>query len=165
MSEQISVTIPVLPHIKKYLDKNTFLKCNYDLSLNDNIGIFIMRLLDTAPKYYKPIKPGTDFYIGHRGGRVRAEIININLRGYINTGKTHISSRSIHLFNSWVNDMIRREMYVYIESRLMERQREIKTIILDFIDKYNFCDDELTYWSLERWYFRNKKKLQALDQQ
>lgn len=163
MSHNISVSIPVLPHIKKYLDKNTFLKSSYNLSLNDNIGIFIMRLLDKAPKYYKPIKPGTDIYIGHRGGRVKAEIININLGGYTNANRTYISSTSIHLFNSWVNDMIRREMSVYIESRLMGEKQSVKNIICDFIDKYNFCDDELTYWSLERWYFRNKKKLESIE--
>lgn len=163
MADNINVTIPVLPHIKKYLDKNTFLKSNYNLSLNDNIGIFIMRLLDPAPKYSRPIKPGTEVYIGHRGGRTKAELININLGGYINAGRTHISSRSIHLFNAWVNDMIRREMYVYIESRLMERKQELKFVICDFIDKYNFADDELTYWSLERWYYRHKKSHETLD--
>lgn len=163
MSDHISVTIPVLPHVKKYLDKNTFLKSSYNLSLNDNIGIFIMRLLDPAPKYAKPIKPDQVIYIGHKGGRQRAEIISINLAGYSDRCRTHISSRSIHLFNAWVNDMIRREMYVYIESRLMEKKQSVKNIIYDFIDKYNFSDDELTYWSLERWYYRNKKTAEQLD--
>lgn len=163
MSEHISVAIPVLPHVKKYLDKNTFLKSSYNLSLNDNIGIFIMSLLEPTPKYAKPIKADQVIYIGHKGGRQRAEIISINLGGYSNLCRTHISSRSIHLFNAWVNDMIRREMYVYIESRLMEKKQDVKPMIYDFIDKYNFSDDDKTYWSLEKWYTRNKKKAKQVD--
>ena len=163
MSEHISVAIPVLPHVKKYLDKNTFLNSSYNLSLNDNIGIFIMSLLEPTPKYAKPIKADQVIYIGHKGGRQRAEIISINLGGYSNLCRTHISSRSIHLFNAWVNDMIRREMYVYIESRLMEKKQDVKPMIYDFIDKYNFSDDDKTYWSLEKWYTRNKKKAKQVD--
>lgn len=163
MSDHISVTIPVLPHIKKYLDKNTFLKSNYNLTLNDNIGIFIMRLLDPAPKYAKQITQTSVVYIGKKAGRKKAELININLAGYSSMRRTYISSRSIHLFNSWVDDILHREMYIYIEGRLMERGRGVELIIRDFLDKYNFSEDDLTLGSLKKWYFRMKKKHEAVN--
>lgn len=163
MYQKLSVNIPVLPHIKKHLTISRYLKAEYDLTLKDNLGVFIERFLEPPPKYYKPITETSLYYIGRKGGKKKAEMITINLGRLSDRGKYHISQKGIHLFNVWCDDIFYNEMYTYIEARLMEKRQNIQTLIHDFLDKYTICEDELSIRSVLRWYYRNRKKRESLE--
>ncbi len=188
MAEHLSIDIPVYSYIKKYLTENNFLKRNFKLTITDPIGIFIITALEAPPKYYKPLNPNTNHYITmNKGRKKKAEIISINLAGYTDRRKTYLDHKKVMALNTLVDYLIHWEMYIYIESRTgtgytaetyqtiindekvrvrkITRQHKVQTdtLINDFISKYNFNDDDLTFYSLKKWYYRYKKMQQVVN--
>lgn len=164
MAETTKLYIPVFPHIKKFIEKNTFLKGTRTLTMNDNIGCFIVKFLEPSPKRFKPITDKTHYMIGRANDKKPAHILSIDMPAwYMLHMPTYMSYHSIYLFNKWANDIMARQMFTYIEARSTEKRTDIKYLINDYLDQYNISEDELSVESLRRWYYREKKLLKRVE--
>lgn len=164
MAETTKLYIPVFPHVKKFIEKTTFLKGTRTLTMNDNIGCFIVKFLEPAPKRFKPITDKTEYMLGRANDKKLAQILSVNMPAwYMRNMPSYMSGHSIYLFNKWADDIMYRQMFTYIEARTAEKRTNVKYLINDFLDQYNINEDELSVISLMRWYYREKKLLKQVD--
>ncbi len=147
----MTLTIPVKPYIKAWLDRNYFLKGKYLLTSTDPVGIVLLALLQPVPKVY--IKPN-----GFMEGMV--EIV-IDLGANKNViGTPHLDERHWQSFNTSIEYFLLKDFYFYVETKCEAGCRK-NTAIREFQDKYDMADC-FDFETLKKKYYRYQKRMDLL---
>lgn len=146
------IRLPIKPGIKKFLiaqfGENMFLtEKNY----------FCMMVVSMLEKFEKgnPVvqRPNNkmidgDKYVGY----------NVQLSDYLlNKKGGYISNENIRLLNEALENMIRRQMYDWIQSPA-KTHKEVDYNIHAFRDLYGIFEDEMPFDNLKRWYYRERER-------
>lgn len=157
MNIEISIDVPVSSHVKKYLENSRYFKTQFKLTSTDHVGSYLMHLLKPVPKKYHPLKQNKNSV------KFTGVYWSVNLAGYSDRGKWYIDARGINCFNNFVDDIIKTELYIYVDANRYVPGNKVTNLINDFIDKYNFTTEELTFEGLKKAYFRYRKSLEFID--
>jgi hypothetical protein len=145
----ITVSIPVEEHVKKYLDKNVFISKPYRLTTKNPYSLFIMQLLN-----YKGITP----YEPTRCSRSMIEVY-IGSNNY-RQNRLCMSSHHASVFNRWVTDQIKKEFFDYVSTVLeFNPAAKIDPLIAKFVDKYELQDTQLSFQTMKRNFYRRRDEL------
>jgi len=138
--------IPVKPHVKKYLLINDFTQEPYRLNESTPAGLMLINLIEPKRRAKLPLKYN------------RNNVISVEMgsdRRY--NHKMWLPKKKAALFNSWVDDMIRREFYLFIDTILkFTEEYKIDRLIREFEMKYQLQDTKLSFQSLQRMFYRRR---------
>ncbi len=147
---QTTVRIPVLPSVRLYLiyhygERLIVSERDYPATLIRNM---LEKHCKTDPSQVRPsqkIELGAtiDIFIGKREfSSLGAYICNDNIR----------------LFSELINEQIRQEMYRFVNHP--NRQDDVVDYnIRRFQDLYGFDEDDLSFDTLKRWYYRERERI------
>ena len=147
------ILLPVKAHIKKYLEHTH----GKQMEVCDR-GYAPFLLLSLLEKHKKKdpgkVRPGQKL------------IDNLKYFGYpIYVGPkyedikgTYISNFNIFRFNDCLDDLIREEMYRYV-NHPNATDDVVDFNILRFRDLYNISEDDLPFDNLKRWYYRERERI------
>ena len=160
ITQKINVKVPVTPYVKKYIEKNGYLRNQISLTTSDPVGIVLMACLKKEP--VKPSK--NNVYVIHTSDFPWDEGVTSSMYLQLLIGEAYgrscgyfIDDIGIKRFNIFVTKLIKDEAikYVTIAAGL---KMEVKQAIYQFMDMYQFTEDELSYETLRQAYFRSKRK-------
>lgn len=154
--------IPTKPYLKRYLHFRY--PQPYRISLADSFGVFLYHILrrQTYRVAHQPI--AANFSVKYS--------IKIGKWYLDSKGVCYLTNSTIVLFNNFVESMLREELYKHLEScelhyaataeiyNLKTSPFTTKAGILNFLDKYNIDQQELSYQTLKKDYYRYKLKKQ-----
>lgn len=174
MSNHISVNIPVESYIKKYLSGHAFLKRPFRLTSTDPIGILLMHLLRPGPRKGRPVKIKHGISVQklmnkkllkklENGEHVKtSELLNVNLAGYTNRCSFHLPKESEFSFNKFVDGLMRLELFTYVSNN-ESNNVAVDTLINNFMAKYDFNEEDISFETLKKSYYRYKKNVESVD--
>jgi len=144
----VTISIPVKPYIK------TFLHGRFgdpvDMNCHSYIGKHFHLLLrnQTAHK---------DKYIRLTGYTQRV-IIRTSEDVFFRHGHL-LTSSSVAAFNSFLEDIIKEQMCMYIDARRSDKAANSKQAYEEFMDKFGFNDGSFAYEAIKKAYERYRRKL------
>jgi len=121
----------------------------YRLSTTDHAGNMILSLLKRPPNNHKEGRPHNP----ENAFTVQITEFTSRYDGVV------IDKRRARRFDNWVAGMIKHELYTYVEAAQLYGQK-IHRAIHDFLAKYDFTEDELTFSTAKRMYYRKKSALE-----
>jgi len=170
-----TLTIPIKPHLRKYLLKEFETKKNTILvTTKNNIGLMLFKMLSHTKNYtYNRIYDFSKYVK-----------INVELNKRIVVRKIGDSLRSedIYFFNKMLQELFLRDLHKYIETRvelcnefssaveceikqfrkiqkITNRKGEMFLAISHFLSKYNIYENELEFETLVKSYYRYRMGL------
>jgi hypothetical protein len=149
----MSVQIPVRPHVKQYIERNLFFKSRDCIITSSScIGSYLMELLQPKSKHCLPLRYNPD------------NVITVLLTDNYNlVCRPYLSPQRANQFNLFVERKIREELYVFIDALTSYGGKEINDAIREFQVKYSIREDDMTWESLKKAYYRYRRALGSLD--
>lgn len=153
-----TITIKLKPYLQEYL------KCRFNNPLtvsNKNIiGAIINPFLEIRPIHHAPEFHSSPEYITFEILN-RRDLDTRNGTIYVSPESQVVISNIIHahfkdIFFSYVDDKIRYESVIGGHT---VRNKQIKTVILQFCIDYNISFNTITYEMLKKAYYRHRKEL------
>lgn len=147
---QTAVRIPVLPSVRLYLiyhygDRIIVSERDYPATL-------LRRMLEKHSKEDpSQVRPSQKLELG-------ATIDLFIGKREFNTLGAYISNENIRLFSELIEEHIKQEMYRFVNHP--NRQDDVVDYnIRRFQDLYGFDEDDLSFDSLKRWYYRERERI------
>lgn len=151
---EISITIPVFKHVKKYLDKNPHLLHPGELSDSDPAGKFLLAVMSRPTQ-----KEAKDLRLNEK------LILQVNKHYQKQRhAKNDVCHYNAKRFNLWIQSLIKSEFINFVENALMINDKvKVDRVIRMFEDKYNLHDTCMNFSTLKRSWHRHrfKKKISA----
>lgn len=163
------IQIPVKRYVKKYLEKNSFVKQPFRLTTTDPIGAYIISLLEPVPSYYKG-PTNVPYSVAAKSVRSSYGIVStetlllLKIKPHYARKKQprfYINKNNLSAFNRYIDMLIKMEMVNYIES--LSSYENVHTLINDFLDKYDFTPEDITFDKMKKYYQRWKKRKEQID--
>lgn len=148
------ILLPVRAHIKKYLQRTH--GSHLEVCDRGYAPFLILSLLEKHkkldPAKVRPSQKliderkyfGYPVYVGDSYERTRG---------------LYISNKNIEHFNDALDDLLREEMYRYV-NHPNNIDQVVDYNIIRFRDWYGITEDELPFDNLKRWYYRERERLQ-----
>lgn len=146
--QEITVTIPVDPHVKQYLLNNEFISKPFKLSMSEPMGVMLMSLLVPKRQSGLPLRYGAG-----------VETIEVSLgRKEKWRNRMYLPRHRARMFNKWLNEQIRQEFLLYVGTALQYNcKAKVDAVIRDFEEKYRFSDTTMRFATLKRMFYRTRK--------
>ena len=145
------IEIPVKPHVKQYLLKNTFIRKPFMLNECDPVGLFLINAIEPKKKASLPLRYNQDRVISVRLG---------NDKRY--NHKMWLPQYKARTFNSFIDSLIRSEFYIFIDTVMLycEDEKVDRTIRM-FEAKYQLQETNLSFGTLKRMFYRNRERFKT----
>lgn len=150
---QLTITIPVKPHVKKYLVKNYGLE--YKLNKRDALSIVLWNMLRRPTldsRRIKRLERCTELFS-----------VDVSAFRFFKEGCRHLDAYTIVQFNSFVEDNIETEFCSYVDN-LVVFGIEQKEAIAAFMAKYDLDETDIKFDTLKKAYQRYRAKQDAANQ-
>jgi hypothetical protein len=144
----LTVQIPVLPHVLKYIHKKH--GGHFKLSRRHNEGKMLYHML----RNQQDIKR---FDLAREKYTAQLDVL-VTVDAYKERACCTISSTTIYDFNNFIDSIIKDEFIHYVETlRQVQVQLTVDQMVDGFMGKYNFDDGDITPFVLKQTYFRFKR--------
>jgi hypothetical protein len=148
------ILLPVLPHIKKYLQ----IQYGKEMAVSDR-GVVSFLLLNMLEKHHKKdpskVKPSQRLIDNKKYFPYPIFIGD----SYERTRGLYLTKENMIRFNESVDDMLREEMFRFCKNPGYNIFEVDKNIVC-FRDFYGITEDELPFENLKRWYYRERQRLE-----
>lgn len=146
---QARVSIPVEDRVYKFMVYR-FGSNEIEVSKANSILFTAYMLLDTPDHYFN----GEIATITHK-----KSITLIAGQKYSKMCRFYTSDYSIRSFNTFIMGYLREAMYSYID-QMVAAEQEIKASLIKFRDRYDITEDEWSYDTMKKDYYRYRKEIE-----
>ncbi len=145
----LTVQIPVLPHVLKFLKKKH--QGEFKLSRKHNEGKMLIHMLRNQQHDER-------FDVEREKYSQNLDVI-ITLDKYKNRGCNNITSRTIYDFNDFIDATIKDEFLYYVETLQEAGVKMTMDAMVDgFMGKYFFDDGDISPLTLKQAWYRDQRK-------
>lgn len=134
------LSIPIYPHVKKYLAIAYNIKDGYQLSSTDPIGSYLINVLEPYP-------------LKSKASYNNCSCLNINISPTYGKNKAYLSDQKIKQFNKFIAMLIKYDMCRFVENSTLPKDYAIT----DFLAIYEFEEEEISFKTAQLQYYRHKK--------
>lgn len=146
------IRLPVKPFIAKYLRKQ--FGENLPVTEKNFFNALIISMLQKFEKGNPVVQKNNHKIIDG----IKFVGYNLVISDYVfNKHGAYISNENIFLLNDAVDNMIRRQMFDWIQGPA-KPHKEVDYNILAFRNIYGITEDELPFDNLKRWYYRERQR-------
>lgn len=143
-----ALQFPVTVDVKKYLEFH--LGKEYSLSETDPQGLLLASLLRRQSKDRQ-----YDKFLPKCGEKFAVSIVPSFL---LDSGCRNFTSHTVYKFNEFNEKLILNEAFAYIDLATEKYHQKANHAIYDFMDKYDFTDDDMNFDRLKKAYQRYSQK-------
>ncbi|QCR23091.1 hypothetical protein [Pontibacter sp. SGAir0037] len=142
----LTFPVKVTSAVYKYLQVH--LGPDYKLSETDHIGMYLYNLL-RQPLQDKQYDKSVEKYTAKFPVRIVSSTV-------MNKRCKNCSSYTFYKFNTFIQNLLKAELHAYVDNH-REFGLTMHGAIVEFMEKYDFCDEDYTFEALKKSYQRWKE--------